>query len=231
MGDYLVFDLETQNSFDDVGGRAYPHLLKISVAGVYSYKQDKFFVFEEDQLDEFEKMIKSAALLIGFNTKYFDNAVLQPYLKEIDLKEVPACDIMEDIANVLGHRLSLDAVAKATLGTKKSGHGLDAIKYFREGNMDALKSYCLDDVRITRDLFDYGRKHKEMFFNEKGSEEKLTIPVYWEEYNVDFKNREIEFSGNDIVKEEVEDHVEGESKNNKEIFSADANEEKNYSLF
>ena len=232
MKDYLVFDLETQNSFDDVGGRAYPHLLKISVAGVYSYKQDKFFVFEEDQIGEFEKMIKNAALLIGFNTKYFDNAVLQPYLKEIDLKEVPACDIMEDIANVLGHRLSLDAVAKATLGTKKSGHGLDAIKYFREGNMDALKSYCLDDVRITRDLFDYGRKNKEMFFNEKGSEEKLTIPVYWEEYEVDFKNRSIEFNDVDAVSEAAEEEmVEEESKNDKEIFSADANEEKNYSLF
>jgi len=187
--DYLVFDLETQNSFDDVGGRAYPHLLKISVAGVYSYRQNKYFIFEEDQLDEFEEMIKKTELLVGFNTKYFDNAVLQPYLKEVDLKKVPACDIMEDIANVLGHRLSLDAIAKATLNTKKSGHGLDAIKYFKEGNLDALKSYCLDDVRITKDIFDFGRKYKELYYNEKGSDKKLTIPVYWDDYNIEFKNK------------------------------------------
>jgi DEAD/DEAH box helicase domain-containing protein len=211
MKDYLVFDLETQNSFDDVGGRAYPHLLKISVAGVYSYKEDRYFIFEENQLDEFEEMIKDAALLIGFNTKYFDNAVLQPYLKEVDLKKVPACDIMEDIANVLGHRLSLDAIAKATLNTKKSGHGLDAIKYFREGNMEALKSYCLDDVRITRDIFDYGRKFKEFYYNEKGSDDKLTIPVYWEEYDIDFKNRKIE----NIIQEE-KDKKSGEGGNKKE---------------
>ncbi len=228
MKDYLVFDLETQNSFDDVGGRAYPHLLKVSVAGVYSYKEDRYFVFEENQLNEFEEMIKDAALLIGFNTKYFDNAVLQPYLKEVDLKEVPACDIMEDIANVLGHRLSLDAVAKATLGIKKSGHGLDAIKYFREGNLEALKNYCLDDVRITKSIFDYGRKYKEFYYNEKGSDEKLTIPVYWDDYNLNFKHKnKISLNKNKKLKKENTDN----NLNKKKQVESVSNKGDNYSLF
>ena len=97
-------------------------------------------------------MLKDAGLVIGFNTKYFDYAVIQPYLKEVIIKSLPSCDLMEDVTNVLGHRLSLDSIAQATLGTQKSGHGLDAIRYFREGNMEKLKSYCLDDVRITRDI-------------------------------------------------------------------------------
>lgn len=188
MKDYLVLDLETQNEFSDVGGRAYPHLLKISVAGVFSYKKNKYFIFEESQISDLEKMIKEADVIVGFNTKYFDYAVLQPYLKSVNLKSFPSCDIMEDIANVLGHRLSLDSIAKATLGSKKLGDGLSAIRYFREGNMEALKKYCLEDVKITKEIFDYGRKYGELFYFEKHSDKKNSIPVYWEEYRDIFNN-------------------------------------------
>ncbi len=224
MKDYLVIDLETQNSFDDVGGRAYPHLLKISVAGVYSYKKDKFFMIEEKDMGELEKMIKDSALVIGFNTKYFDYAVLQPYLKEVDLKKVPSCDIMEDAANVLGHRLSLNAIATTTLGVKKSGHGLDAIKYFREGRMNELKSYCQDDVRITRDLFDYGRKYEKLFYNEKGSDEKLSFPVYWEDYDYDFNRKTIINENN--LSDKSSNEPEKET-----IISQEDTQNRNYSLF
>ncbi|MEK7452812.1 MAG: ribonuclease H-like domain-containing protein [Patescibacteria group bacterium] len=230
MKDYIVLDLETQYEFADVGGRAYPHLLKISVVGLYSYKKDKFMIFEEDRIYELEKILKDVGLLIGFNTKYFDYQVLQPYMKEINLKDIPSCDIMEDIANVLGHRLSLDSIAKATLNTKKSGHGLDAIKYFREGRMDELKSYCLDDVRITRDIFDYGRKYEQIFFNEKGSEKKLAVPVYWEEYNSNFKHKiaidEISnITENINSADTIEDNVEDLP------VASDEVKNKNYSLF
>ncbi len=222
MKDYLVLDLETQNEFSDVGGRAYPHLLKVSVAGVYSYKNDKFFMIEEKDIHILEEMIKDSALVIGFNTKYFDYLVLQPYLKEVDLSKVPSCDIMEDIANVLGHRLSLDAIAEATLGIKKSGYGLDAIRYFREGKMKELKEYCKDDVKITKEIFDYGRKHKELYYFQKQTKEKLKVPVYWDEYNIDFKNREEKYSNSPEEKT---------GQKLSELSSFGGQEESNYSLF
>jgi len=182
MKDHIVFDLETQHEFSEVGGRDYPHLLKVSVVGCYSYLQDKFFTFEEAEIPAFEEMLKTAALVIGFNTKYFDYAVIQPYLKEVVIKTLPACDLMEDVTNVLGHRLSLDSIAQATLGTQKSGHGLDAIRYFREGNMEKLKSYCLDDVRITRDIFEYGKKHGNVKYSSKYSPDLNAVPVDWKQY-------------------------------------------------
>ena len=185
MKDHIVFDIETQHEFSEVGGRNYPHLLKVSVIGCYSYKQDKFLVFEEKEIPEFEKMLKEASLLIGFNTKFFDYPVLQPYLKELDLKSIPACDIMEDVTLVLGHRLSLDSIAQATLNAQKSGNGLDAIRYFREGNMEALKKYCLDDVRITRDIFEYGKTHGKLLYNSKYHPESLSVSVRWDEYRLD----------------------------------------------
>lgn len=182
MQDHIVFDLETQHEFSEVGGRDYPHLLKVSVVGCYSYLKDKFFTFEEAEIQAFEAMLKNAGLVIGFNTKYFDYAVIQPYLKEVTIKSLPSCDLMEDVTNVLGHRLSLDSIAKATLGTQKSGHGLDAIRYFREGNMEKLKSYCLDDVRITRDIFEYGKEHGNVKYNSKYSPELHSVPVDWKQY-------------------------------------------------
>lgn len=179
MKDRIVLDLETQHEFEEVGGRDYTHLLKVSVVGVYSYLQDSFLTFEEHEIPQLEELLKNTDLLIGFNTKFFDYAVLQPYLKEVNLKTIPACDIMEDAVNVLGFRVSLDSVAKATLGTQKSGHGLDAIRYFREGNMEALKKYCLDDVRITRDVFEYGKKNKKILFTSRYQSEHGEIPVSW----------------------------------------------------
>ncbi len=182
MKDHIVFDVETQYEFSEVGGRTNPHLLKVSVVGCYSYQQDKFLAFEEKEIPEFEKMLKETSLLIGFNTKFFDYPVLQPYLKELDLKKIPACDIMEEVAQILGHRLSLDSIAQATLGTQKSGNGLDAIRYFREGNMEALKKYCLDDVRLTRDIFEYGKAKGKLLYTSKYHPESLSVPVRWENH-------------------------------------------------
>lgn len=183
MKDHIVFDIETQHEFSEVGGRDYPHLLKVSVVGCYSYAQDKFLTFEENELPALEELLKQAGLLVGFNTKFFDYKVLQPYLKELDLASIPACDIMEDVTHVLGHRLSLDSIAQATLGAQKSGNGLDAIRYFREGNMEALKKYCLDDVRITRDIFEYGKAHGKLLYNSKYHPESLSVPVRWENHS------------------------------------------------
>src|SRR3989338_8519739 len=183
--DHIVFDIETQHEFSEVGGRNYPHLLKVSVIGCYSYLQDKFLVFEEKEIPEFEKMLKEASFPICFNTKFFDSPVLQPYLKELDLKSIPACDIMEDVTLVLGHRLSLDSIAQATLNAQKIGNGLDAIRYFRQGNMEALKKYCLDDVRFTRDFFEYGKTHGKLLYNSKSRSSSLAVTMRWSNYHFD----------------------------------------------
>ena len=121
----IVLDLETQKSFDEVGGRKM-HLLKISVVGVYSYLNDKYTTFEEREISELEKLLKSAGLIIGFNIKKFDLPVLEPYLS-IPIHSLPVLDIMQEIVRVTGHRVSLNSVAQATLGKGKSGSGLDAI--------------------------------------------------------------------------------------------------------
>src|SRR5262245_41102211 len=137
----VVLDLETQRIFDEVESRN-PAELGISVAGAYFYETDEYVCFEEAQLTELEQRLSNASRIIGFNIRRFDFPVLQPYLKHITLSQMEMLDILDDLEKTLGHRVSLQSVASATLGSGKSGSGLDAIHYYRGGEIDKLKKYC-----------------------------------------------------------------------------------------
>src|SRR3989344_1477248 len=154
MDDTLVIDLETKLSLAEVGGEQNIKTLGISVAGVYSYKKDAFFALEEHELFQLEEMLKSTAHIVGFNIKHFDLPVLSPYISTISFERFALTDMFLDASAFLGHRVGLNALAKATLGEGKSGHGLEALEWFKEGRIEEVKKYCLDDVRLTRDLYE-----------------------------------------------------------------------------
>lgn len=180
MGEKLVLDLETQRDFNEVEGRR-PELLKVSVAGIYSYQEDRYDAYlEADLAPKLVTRLQEAELLIGFNIRRFDLPVLQPYLP-YPITTLPVLDIMEEVVKNLGHRLSLESLARATLGRGKSGHGLDALRWFKEGRFDLITRYCLDDVKLTKELYDYGKQHGRLFAASRFSEEKFQIPVCWPE--------------------------------------------------
>jgi len=160
---HIVLDIETQNLFSDVGGKENLTKLLLSVAGVYSYSDGEFLTFTEKEIPAFESLLKKTDLIIGFNINHFDLPVLQKYLT-VDLSKIPALDIMNEVINTMGHRVSLDDLVSNTLGKRKSANGLMAVEYWREGRMDELKKYCLDDVRLTRDLYEHGLKNGEIKF-------------------------------------------------------------------
>lgn len=161
----IVFDLETQKEFAEVGGRGKPQLLKVSVCGIYDYSTNKYTIYEEKELTALGNILHSADLLVGFNSIDFDCQVLQPYLN-FDLKLIPHVDILKEVVKVLGHRIKLDSIAMATLGKGKSGNGKEAILYFRNNRMDLLKKYCLDDVRITKEIYEYALKNQKLLYQD-----------------------------------------------------------------
>lgn len=179
MANVIVLDLETKFTFDEVGGRDKYESLGISLAGLYDYRTKAFDALEEKDISKLETRLMDSPLVIGFNIKKFDMPVLRPYLK-LDPTKLPMLDIMEEIQNVVGHRVSLDSVAKATVGAGKSGDGLDAIRYYRSGDIDNLKKYCLMDVKLTRDVYEYGCREKAVYFISKFGGEKVKVPVAWE---------------------------------------------------
>ncbi len=178
--DQIVLDLETQKGFDEVGRRNLADL-KVSVVGVYFYTTDRYQTFEEGEIGELEQRLSEAGRVIGFNIRRFDFPVLQPYLKRIDLGKLPAFDILEEVESLLGHRVSLQSIATATLNEGKSGSGLDAIRFFREGELEKLKKYCLDDVRLTKEIYEFGKKNGFLQYLSKDKSASLSIKVDWKD--------------------------------------------------
>ncbi len=172
----VVVDVETQMTFRDVGGY-YPEKLRISVAGLYDYATDLYKAFEEPELPEFFRYLENSTIIIGFNVIDFDLRALSTYYVG-DLKKFPTLDLLKHVEKSLGYRISLDDLAKETLLTQKNGHGLLAIEYFRNKEMDKLKKYCLSDVDITRKLYEYGKTNKKLYF--KSTAGKQDIPVSWD---------------------------------------------------
>lgn len=157
MTNEVVFDIETQNTFQEVGGYD-TSKLKISVIGVYFYENDEYRAYEEKEFPELWKRLEHAGRLIGYNCRSFDLPIMNNYYAG-DLLAFPHLDILVEIQKAIGFRLKLDDVAAATIDAKKSGHGLQAVEWWKQGEVEKIKAYCLDDVRITRFVYEYGLKH------------------------------------------------------------------------
>lgn len=172
----VVLDLETKHSFREVANDYTK--LGISMVGLFNYATDSFEAYFENDLPNLFPVLESASMIIGYNNRKFDMAVLAPYYVS-DITRLPVLDLMEGVYEYLGYRVPLDELAKETLGMQKTGHGLKAIEYYRNGELDKLKEYCLSDVQITRDLYEFGRKHGVVFVKDtRGNKE---IPVKWNE--------------------------------------------------
>jgi DEAD/DEAH box helicase domain-containing protein len=172
----IVLDLETQKSFEEVGGRGKNHLLKISVCVVYDYTTDKYTSYEEHEIGKLAPILQTADQIIGYNIIDFDFEVLQPYLN-FKIHEIPALDLLTEIDKVLGHRIKLESVAQGTLGSGKSGSGLEAILYYKNGRMDLLKKYCTDDVKITKQVYDYAIKNQKLLYKDFFTTREIPLKI------------------------------------------------------
>jgi len=170
---YIVFDLETQNTFEEVGSNE-SSALDISVASLYDSQTDKYTTVSIDELDSIWPLIEQADALVGYNSNHFDIPLLNKYYLG-DLTNIKSIDLLESIRQSLGRRLKLDSVAEATVGAKKSAHGLQAVRWWKEGKINEIKKYCEQDVRVTKKVFDYALKHGHVKF--KDGSRKREIPL------------------------------------------------------
>jgi len=174
--DIVVFDLETQNLFQDVGGRANIGALKMSCGVTWSSTRQDFAVYWEKDIPELLVELKAAGRVVGYNLKGFDYEVLRPYAPSERLQFLPTLDIMDDLFRTLSFRPSLDAVARATLGETKSADGLQAVSWWRAGELDKLAEYCKMDVEVTRRIYDYGCEFGYVqYMTRLGSKQKVKV--------------------------------------------------------
>ena len=153
----IVFDIETRNLFQDVGSND-ARDLDISIVCVYDYETDTYSSYLQEELGKLWPLLESADMLITFNGDHFDIPLLDKYYPG-DLTKIKSLDLLKEVKNSLGFRLKLDSIASATLGYGKSGHGLEAITWWKNGEIEKLKKYCIDDVKVTKEIYDFAMKN------------------------------------------------------------------------
>ena len=173
----VYFDLESQKLFEEVGRRD-PSKLLLACGVTWSTTRNDFAVYWEKDTGALIAELKSADRVIGFNILNFDYEVLKPYAPGENLRLIRSTDMLQDIYRALGFRLSLDSVAKATLGTTKSADGLKSVEWFKSGELDKVAEYCKADVDITRRIHEFGRENGFVhYYSKLGS--KLKVTVNW----------------------------------------------------
>lgn len=178
----ITFDIETKNFFQEVGSDK-PADLDISLLCIHDSETDEYDTFMHDDLDRLWPILEKADMLVGFNSDHFDIPLLNKYY-DGDLTQIKSLDILKEIKDASGRRFKLDSIAEATLGINKSGHGLDAVKWWNSGEIDKIKKYCLDDVKITKEVYDYALKNGHLKYKDKITSEIKVIELNtskWEE--------------------------------------------------
>ncbi len=162
----ITFDIETKNLFQDVNSND-PADLDISVICIHDSSDNSYQSFLENDMNKLWPIIEQADALVTWNGDHFDIPLLNKYYPG-DLSKIKSIDLMREVQLKLGRRLKLDGVAEATLGVKKSGHGLEAVEWWKTGEIEKIIKYCIDDVKITRQLYDYALQNKGLKYKDTG---------------------------------------------------------------
>ncbi|OGG71198.1 hypothetical protein A3F27_02815 [Candidatus Kaiserbacteria bacterium RIFCSPHIGHO2_12_FULL_53_13] len=168
----VVFDIETSNWMSDTGSSD-PADLSIAIVCIHD-SETGYHSFLEPELPQLWKVLENTDLLVGYNSDHFDIPLLNKYYPG-NLKRIKSLDLMKEIQTVVGRRLRLDAIAEGTLGKKKSGDGAQSLKWWRDGETDKVREYCLKDVEITKEIFEYALANGHVKYRELGKTREIKI--------------------------------------------------------
>ena len=161
----LYFDIETKHLAHEVGGWDNFAGMGVSVATSYDSATSRFYSFEESEIAGLIDQILNAGLVVGYNHLRFDYRVLSAY-SDADFWSVPSFDMLVAVTATLGHRLKLDHIVKPTLNAKKTTDGTQAVRWVRNGEIDRVIEYCMNDTKITRDVFIRGCRQGHLLYLE-----------------------------------------------------------------
>jgi DEAD/DEAH box helicase domain-containing protein len=172
----IFYDVETQKRADEVGGWDRADLMLISIAVTFS-ETDGFKVWYEKDTRDMIRYMSEFDLVISFNGNNFDSKVLSHY-GEVSVLNQRSFDVAEYLSARLKHRIRLESVATATLGTGKSADGLLALQWWKEGRVDEIIEYCKQDVKVLRDVVEFGKEHGYILYNDT-EQNAVKVAVEW----------------------------------------------------
>ena len=59
----------------------------------------------------------------------------------------------------------------------KTGSGLAAIELWKSGQIEKLKSYCLNDVKLTREVYDYALANGRLLFQDFFETREIALKI------------------------------------------------------
>jgi DEAD/DEAH box helicase domain-containing protein len=178
MSNLVYFDLETQKSAAEVGGWHNKRAMKMSLGVTYSTQRGSYEIYRESEVDALLQELQRADRVIGYNVIDFDFEVLGAY-SVFDLSQVPVLDLMRDVEKVVGSRIGLDAISEQTIGAGKTADGLEALKWWKQGQMARIAEYCCYDVKATRLVHEYGNAYGCVFYYSNKTQRREKVTVSW----------------------------------------------------
>jgi len=182
----IIFDIETKNIFSDVGSDN-PADLDISVISLYDYETNQYYSFLEEDFSKMWPFFENTDLLITFNGNHFDIPLLQKYCS-FDLKNIQHLDIFAEVQKVTGKKIGLDNIATTTIKIAKSANGLDAVAWWNSGEIEKIKKYCEQDVKVTKDVYEFAKNNN--FLKYKDLKTKKIVKVKLDSSSWEIKNNE-----------------------------------------
>ncbi len=169
----ITFDIETKLT-PIVRGRLDVNTMELTVVGVHDSSTGEYSSYLKEDLPKLWPVLEGADMLIGFNSDSFDIPLLNRYYPG-DLTKIRSLDLLTEVHKALGRRIRLQSLAEATLGKGKKGDGLQAGVWWEEGLYDKVREYCVEDVRLTRELYDYAREHGHLKYKDLNKKKEIQI--------------------------------------------------------
>ena len=148
-------------------GSGDPADLTIAIVCIHDSETDTYSSYLEHELPQMWPILERTDILVGYNSNHFDIPLLNKYYHG-DLTKIKSLDLMQEIYAAVGRRLKLDAIAEGTLGENKSASGAQSLQWWRAGEVEKVRAYCLKDVEITKKIMDYALKNGSVKYKELG---------------------------------------------------------------
>lgn len=170
--DEIYLDVETLRVSDEVpGGWQSIHQFGLAVAVTWD-AEHQFREWYEADAGALVAELGRFARLITFNGNRFDLEVLRGYTPAHELRS-RSLDLLACLEAKLGHRVSLASLARETLGSPKTGSGLEAVQWWRAGERAKVIAYCRNDVQLLIDLVSFARQRGYVVVDSR------QVPVDW----------------------------------------------------